>query len=71
MSWRADRILVYRKPAPKPPPPPPGSLRQTLSRLREAISIAGGELWHDLELPNLSPTAPPGALPVLGEVTWL
>lgn len=42
-----------------------------LSRLREAISIAGGELWHDLELPNLSPTAPPGALPVLGEVTWL
>lgn len=42
-----------------------------ISRLREAISIAAGETWHDLELPELNFTAGPGELPVLGEVEWV
>lgn len=42
-----------------------------LSRLREAISIAAGEIWHDLELPSANITVGAGALPVLGTVTWL
>lgn len=42
-----------------------------LSRLREAVSIAAGEIWHDLELPSQSITAPAGSLPVLGEVDWV
>ena len=31
-----------------------------ISRLREAASIAAGESWHDLELPSLNISAPPG-----------
>lgn len=42
-----------------------------LSRLREAVSIAAGETWHDLELPSLNIEAAPGSLPVLGEVEWV
>jgi uncharacterized phage protein gp47/JayE len=42
-----------------------------ISRLREAISIAAGESFHDLELPSLNTLAPPGSLPVLGDVEWV
>jgi uncharacterized phage protein gp47/JayE len=42
-----------------------------ISRIREAISIAAGETWHDLELPELNIQAAPGSLPVLGEVEFL
>lgn len=42
-----------------------------ISRLREAISIAAGETWHDLELPELNVEVAPGSLPVLGEVEWI
>lgn len=42
-----------------------------LSRLREAVSIAAGETWHDLELPSLNIEAAPGSLPVMGEVEWV
>lgn len=42
-----------------------------VSRLREAISIAAGESWHDLELPSQSFHAAPGVIPVLGDITWL
>ncbi|WP_176473421.1 baseplate J/gp47 family protein [Sphingopyxis sp. GW247-27LB] len=42
-----------------------------LSRLREAISIAAGETWHDLQLPELNVEVAPGSLPMLGEVEWV
>lgn len=42
-----------------------------LSRMREAVSIAAGEVWHDLELPSLNIQAPAGSLPVLGDVEWV
>jgi uncharacterized phage protein gp47/JayE len=42
-----------------------------ISRLREAISIAAGETWHDLELPELDIVAAAGSLPVRGEVEWV
>lgn len=42
-----------------------------ISRLREAVSIAAGETWHDLELPSLNTLAPAGSLPVLGDVEWV
>ena len=41
-----------------------------LSRLREAVSLAAGESWHDLLLPELNVVAPAGSLPVIGEVQW-
>lgn len=47
---------------------PGGTIR--LSRLREAISAAPGELFHTLNLPAADPTAGPGELHTLGEVTW-
>lgn len=47
---------------------PGGSIR--LSRLREAISAAPGEDYHSLTLPASDPTAGPGELYTLGEVTW-
>ncbi len=48
---------------------PGGTIR--ISRLREAVSIAAGEIWHDLELPSLDTLAPAGSLPVLGDVEWV
>ncbi len=42
-----------------------------ISRLREAVSIAAGEVWHDLELPELNVEAAPGSLPTLGTVDWV
>lgn len=42
-----------------------------VSRLREAVSIAAGEVWHDLELPSENITVGPGGLPVLGVVSWV
>lgn len=42
-----------------------------ISRIREAISIAAGETWHDLELPELNIEAAPGSLPMLGEVEFV
>lgn len=42
-----------------------------ISRMREAISIASGETWHDLQLPELDIEVAPGSLPVLGEVEWI
>jgi uncharacterized phage protein gp47/JayE len=47
---------------------PGGTIR--VSRLREAVSIAAGELWHDLLLPSENITVGPGGLPVLGLVSW-
>lgn len=47
---------------------PGGTIR--VSRLREAVSIAAGEVWHDLELPSENITVGPGGLPVLGVVSW-
>lgn len=48
----------------------PGGLLR-LSRIREAISLAQGEIYHDLELPSQDPIAGPGEMLTLGEVTWL
>lgn len=48
----------------------PGGLLR-LSRIREAISLAQGEVYHDLELPSQDPMAGPGEMLTLGEVTWL
>lgn len=48
----------------------PGGLLR-LSRIREAISLAQGEIYHDLELPSENPVAGPGEMLTLGEVTWL
>jgi uncharacterized phage protein gp47/JayE len=42
-----------------------------ISRIREAISIAAGETWHDLELPELNVEPAPGSLPVLGDVEFV
>lgn len=42
-----------------------------ISRLREAISIAAGETWHDLQLPELNIQAAAGSLPVRGDVNWV
>lgn len=42
-----------------------------ISRLREAVSIAAGEVAHDLELPELNTTAPAGSLPVLGDIEFV
>ncbi|MEZ5709736.1 MAG: baseplate J/gp47 family protein [Blastomonas sp.] len=42
-----------------------------LSRIREAISLASGELYHDLDLPSMNVTAGPGEMPTLGTVTFL
>lgn len=42
-----------------------------ISRMREAISIAAGETWHELQLPELDVMVEPGSLPVLGEVDFL
>lgn len=48
---------------------PGGTLR--LSRIREAISLAQGETFHDLELPSVDPVSGPGEMLTLGEVTFL
>ncbi len=48
---------------------PGGTLR--LSRIREAISLAQGETYHDLELPSVDPVSGPGEMLTLGEVTFL
>lgn len=48
---------------------PGGMLR--LSRIREAISLAQGEAYHDLELPSVDPVSGPGEMLTLGNVTWL
>jgi uncharacterized phage protein gp47/JayE len=48
---------------------PGGTLR--LSRIREAISLAQGETFHDLELPSTDPVSGPGEMLTLGEVTFL
>lgn len=48
---------------------PGGTLR--LSRIREAISLALGETFHDLELPSVDPVSGPGEMLTLGDVTWL
>lgn len=48
---------------------PGGSLR--LSRIREAISLAQGETFHDLELPSVDPVSGPGEMLTLGEVTFV
>lgn len=48
----------------------PGGLLR-ISRIREAISLAQGEAYHDLELPSEDPVAGPGEMLTLGEVTWL
>lgn len=42
-----------------------------ISRLREAVSIAAGETWHDLELPELNRQSAPGSLPTLGDVDFV
>lgn len=56
----ADRIRLDAAPG--------GTLR--LSRLREAISTAPGEVYHSLTLPATDPVAEPDELFVLGTVTW-
>lgn len=47
---------------------PGGTLR--LSRIREAISLAQGEAFHDLELPSVDPVSGPGEMLTLGTVTF-
>ncbi|HBJ85112.1 MAG TPA: hypothetical protein DDZ88_14825 [Verrucomicrobiales bacterium] len=41
------------------------------SRMSEAISLAQGEFRHRLELPDRDVEAPPGAMPMLGEVSFV
>lgn len=48
---------------------PGGIIR--LSRLSEAVSIAAGERYHRIERPTEDFIAPPGRLPVPGEVEWV
>lgn len=48
---------------------PGGRLR--LSRIREAISLAQGETFHDLELPSVDPVSGPGEMLTLGEVEFI
>lgn len=48
---------------------PAGTIR--VSRLREAISAAAGEVWHDLVSPATDVTLSAGQISTLGSVTWL
>lgn len=41
-----------------------------LSRINEAISISEGEQDHTLTVPSANVQADPGAIPVLGTITW-
>lgn len=47
---------------------PGGTMR--ISRIREAISLAAGEVFHDLNFPEDDPVAGPGELLVRGEIEW-
>lgn len=42
-----------------------------VSRIREAISIAAGETYHELALPDEDVTHAAGEMAVLGEITWV
>lgn len=48
---------------------PAGTIR--VSRLREAISSAAGEVWHDLTVPAADIDLPAGQISTLGAITWL
>lgn len=41
-----------------------------ISRVREAISTAAGELDHELVSPTVNIVSPAGELPLVGEITW-
>lgn len=41
-----------------------------LSHLREAISVAAGEINNVLSTPTADVTHAPGQMPVLGTITW-